>query len=494
MPSDTFEAPAGPSLAGRLAAAIALTIGFYLLAVTFAGALLAAAILPWVFEGRNNLWLTITGLVLGISILVAIVPRRHRFKAPGLKVTHADQPRLLELIAEEAEKAGEPMPADVYLTFEANAAVMEPKRGRRVLVVGIPMMRILSERELRGVLAHEFGHYRGGDLKAGPWIYRTRTAIGRTIDNLSEDEVADESWSQAAIRKPFIWYGNTFLRITAAISRREEFAADACAVQSVGRGAHVSALQRSQAFGSGFDSYWHTEVVPVLEAGRRPAIADGFRRFIEHEDVGKSADEHLEALRDVASEAYDSHPSLAERIAAVEGCPDGDADHTPCAIELLADPDAVECELFAYLMGEPLREFEPVDWEAVGSEVYGRRAMALTERFPEVLDGVTLGTLPEAVAAIPTTARRLDERHLADPNALVAGVLGDGALLALQRAGWALTAEPAEPVGARHGDVVLAPHSAIDELRNGALDADTWRDRAQALGIADLELAATVST
>jgi heat shock protein HtpX len=492
MPSDT-HAQTGPSLAGRLAAAVALTIGFYVLALTLAAALLAGAILPWIFSGHNNLWLTITGLILGISILVAIVPRRVRFEAPGLKVTDADQPRLLQLIKEEAEKADEPVPADVYLTFEANAAVMEPKRGRRVLVVGIPMMRILSERELRGVLAHEFGHYRGGDLKAGPWIYRTRTAIGRTIDNLTEDEVADESWSQKAIRAPFLWYGNAFLRITAAISRREEFAADACAVQSVGRAAHVSALQRSQAFGSGFDFYWRSEVVPVLEAGRRPSIADGFRRFIEHEDVAKSADQHLEAMRDHASEAYDSHPSLAERIAAVEDRPDGDADHTPCAIELLHEPDTVERELFAYLMGDPLREFEPVDWEAVGNEVYGHRAAALTEQFPQILEGVTIGTLPEAVGAIATTARQLDEPDLPDPNSLVAGVLADGALLALQRAGWTLTAEPAEPVGARQGDIVLAPHAAVEQLRTGELEADTWRERARQLGIANLELNVAVS-
>ena len=37
------------------------------------------------------------------------------------------------------------------------------------------------------------------------------------------------------VRVPFIWYGNAFLRITAAIWRREEFAADPCAARPVGR-------------------------------------------------------------------------------------------------------------------------------------------------------------------------------------------------------------------------------------------------------------------
>ena len=104
-------------------------------------------------NGGGNLWVSITGLFLGISILVAIVPRRLRFEAPGLKVTASDQPRLLELVEAEAKAAGEPVPDDVYLTLEANAAVTQASRTRRVLIVGVPLLHILSERELRGVVA-----------------------------------------------------------------------------------------------------------------------------------------------------------------------------------------------------------------------------------------------------------------------------------------------------------------------------------------------------
>ena len=38
--------------------------------------LLAVAILPWVLRGSNNLWVTLTCFVLGVTILVAIFPRR----------------------------------------------------------------------------------------------------------------------------------------------------------------------------------------------------------------------------------------------------------------------------------------------------------------------------------------------------------------------------------------------------------------------------------
>ena len=199
-----------------------------------AAALLAVAILPWALTGGGNLWVTITGLVLGVSILVAIFPRCARFEPPGVRLTDAEQPRLMTLIDDEARACDEQPPDEVYATFEVNAAVLEVGRRRRVMIVGLPLLHLVTERGLRGVIAHELGHYAGGDTRLGPWIYRTREAIVRTVSHLSDAE-GDDSWSQAAVRQPFIWYGKAFLRITNAISRRQEFAADALAARRAGR-------------------------------------------------------------------------------------------------------------------------------------------------------------------------------------------------------------------------------------------------------------------
>jgi Zn-dependent protease with chaperone function len=81
--------------------------------------------------------------------------------------------------------------------------------------LGLPLLRVLTISQLRAVLAHEFGHYYGGDTKLGPWIYKTRSAIGRTLDSLR----GHEGWS-SLLQLPFLWYGKMFLRITHAVSRR----------------------------------------------------------------------------------------------------------------------------------------------------------------------------------------------------------------------------------------------------------------------------------
>lgn len=488
--SSTASTPAaGPSLAGRFAAAIALTIGFYVLALVIGVGLIAAPIIGWA-NGTGNIWLTITAIFLGGSILYAIVPRRLKFEAPGIKATREEQPELLDLVAAEAEAAGEPMPDDVYLTLEANAAVTQASRTRRVLIVGVPLLHILSERQLRGVIAHEFGHYSGGDTKLGPWIYRTRETIVRTVVQLS-DEDGDESWSQRAVRLPFIWYAKAFLRITAKISRAQEFAADRRAVASAGRAAYATALERVHAYGPAFDSFWGSEIAPLLDRGHRPAISEGFSRFIEHDSVAEAADHHLDRLREEETDPYDSHPSLPERLAAIQDLPAGDGDDSPCSIELLRDPAAVERAQLRFLFGGDVERLSEIEWDAVGTVVYGSRARELTAEFPRLLEGVTIGTLPEAVARRGELAGRITDPDIDDREGLALVVLADGGLLALESAGWTIVADLAEPIGARRGDVTLFLHPAIGRMADGELSAEQWREDIAELGIADLPLGAS---
>ncbi len=484
--------PAGrgsPSLAGRIAAAIALTIAFYLLALVIGVGLIVGPIIGWA-NGTGNIFLTITAFFLGGSILYAIVPRRNQFVPPGIKLTEASAPGLMKLIREEAEAGDEPMPDDVYATLAVNASVTQAKGGRRVLVVGLSLVQALTERELRGVVAHEFGHYRGGDLKAGPFIWRTREAIGRTIEQLS-DEDGDDSWSQRIVRKPFIWYGNLFLRITAAISRREEFAADRCAVDRVGRDVHCSALRKVRGQAAAFDAYWSQEVVAVLEAGRRPPIAEGFMRFIADEEVRESRDAYVEESLKRKTDPYDSHPSLAERIAAVEALPAGEPDDSAPAVTLLADPETLERDVLNDLIGGTAGRFEPVDWDQVGVEVYGARARANAKEFADFLDGVTIGTVPEALDKVPAAAYELVDRDTdQQPYAehALTSVLGDAVLAALHEHGWDLHAPPAAPVTAVRGETSLVPMQLVHALRDGKLTSDEWRAQMAELDVAEFTL------
>ena len=66
--------------------------------------------------------------------------------------------------------------------------------------VGLPLLAGLSVSEFRAVLAHGFGHFYGGDTRLGPWVYKTRSAIVRTIENLVRS-------GRKLLYCPFLWYG-----------------------------------------------------------------------------------------------------------------------------------------------------------------------------------------------------------------------------------------------------------------------------------------------
>jgi heat shock protein HtpX len=337
-----------PPLFGRALLAVLLTAGFYGLALFLAGLLLLAVYGEVAVAHRISPEFTIFCLVGALAILWAIFPRIDRFQAPGPRLEPAEQPRLFRELERLAQQTGQAMPAEVYLVAEVNAAVTQ--RGgamgigsRRVMILGLPLLQILALPQLRAVLAHEFGHFWGGDTRLGPWIYRTRSGIGRTVQNLSR------SWLAA----PFVIYANMFLRVTYAISRRQEFAADELAARTVGARVLAEGLRAVYGAAHAFQGYLQSEYLPALRAGFQPPLVEGFQRFVEAEPVTRAIRELVEteaASRE--ADPYDTHPTLGERLAALAALgPDIEAaDNTP-AITLLEDVPRLENLLLAHVIG-----------------------------------------------------------------------------------------------------------------------------------------------
>ncbi len=133
------------------------------------------------------------------------------------------------------------------------------------------------------MLAHQFGHYHSGDVKIGPWIYKTRSAIGRTIAKLHD----------SSLQKVFVAYGNIFLRVTHAVSRRQEFIADEVAAHAAGAAAMASALRKVHGSALAFNNYWRAGVSPLLNSGFLPPLVAGFARFVQAESVSSQVAESI---------------------------------------------------------------------------------------------------------------------------------------------------------------------------------------------------------
>jgi Zn-dependent protease with chaperone function len=485
------------SLASRAVLAVTLMIGFYALALIIAGTLLFIPVAEWVFADRIHIRLALFCIVGGLAILWSVIPRPDRFTAPGPLLDPTANPELFKQLRDVAGKTGQEMPHEVYVVPEVNAWVTQRGgfmgfRSRPVMGLGLPLMQILSVSQFRGVIGHEFGHYHGGDTKLGPWIYKTREAIGRTLENLGKHS--------SALQKPFVWYGNFFMRITQTISREQELHADALAARIVGPGNTIAGLREVHRAAVAFDSYWSGEVVPVLDGGYRPAIAEGFRHFVSGSLIAPQLSSLIEdEMKEGQSDVYDSHPPLRERVAAIEALKLSRQtweNDTRAAVALIGDLAALELELLASLANDPekVHSLKPVRWEETANAVFlpKWRDVAIEQKM--LLDPVVVGSMNDPLRNLDAFAHRLTIR---EPESIddeqrkgyALYVLGSAFATALAKNDWTFVAAPGEPTLFRRGEESIDPFALVNKLHEDDAYAAAWEQESRRLGVAQLSLA-----
>lgn len=457
-------------------------VGFYALALVVAAALLYLPYAEWRYVDRLDLRLLFFSGAGVIAILAAITPRVDRFEAPGPLLTAQEHPGLFRLIEETAHATAQSAPTQVYLIPDLNAWVAQRGGvmgigGARMMGVGLPLLQVLTVAEFRAVLAHEFGHFHGGDTALGPWIYNTRSAIGRTLQNLTGQH--------GLIGKPFEWYGAFFLRITHGVSRDQEYAADALAARVAGGEALVSGLKAIHASAAAFPPYWANEVVPALETGIRPPILAGFRSFLSSPDVAPGIAAHLEKeLLSGVSDPLDTHPALKDRIEAIRlATASSAAPASPVAVpavSLFPNPDQLEEALVDSLLPPARRAtLTAAAWTEVGARVWLPRWKELVSNNRARLCGLqaaelfTLAVTPTSLpvrlelASDPAVASR---RHVEESCLLIGAVVA----VALHQLGFGFTARPGERIVFTRDGLSLQPFELIEQLHAGVLSADWW--------------------
>ena len=468
------------SLRTRALIAVGLTVGFYVLALGLVALLLRIVFLPDM-PGR----LIVFCLFGAVAILISIVPRPSRFTPPGPQLNPAGQARLFAELEGVARAVGEPMPSEVYITPEMNAGVL--RRGRRrVMVLGLPLMQIMSISQMRAVLAHEFGHYHGGDTALGPWIYRTRETIERTLRGVSR--------ASELLQLPFLWYGRMFMRVTQAVSRRQEFAADELAARTVGSRPMIEGLRALARGAIAFNAYWRYEFVPMVEAGFQPPLAEGFEAFLAEPEMMKGATEAAEKeLESARTDPYDSHPPDAERIAALAALPPGpELDQPQAAVTLLEGLTMIDPAILIGILKPGVR-LRQVSWAETGTLALLPGWHDRVRRQAAMVKGYTVGWLPDLLKYADRLghSEATASSQTVTPNearTLGLGLAGAALAATLADSGWTVESLPGRPVVMRSGESPMEPWIEVDKLANGATDVDTWRQRCDELGIRDLSL------
>ena len=481
------------SLFLRGVVAILLLIGFYVLALGMAAGLLWLVYAQIVFAERVFLKLVLI-CVTGAGLIVwSVLPRPDHFEPPGPRIYEKDHPRLFALVRDIGARTGQALPGEVYLVADVNAFVAQ--RGgimglfsRRVMGLGLPLLALLTVSELQAVLAHEFGHFYGGDTRLGPWIYKTRSAILRTVVSLIQQ---GQGWG-ALISVPFKWYLEFFLRVTQSISRAQELAADALAAKVVGAAPLISGLKTVHSGSAAFQAYLQHEFGPVVAAGFRPPLAEGFRAFVDGKRIKASLEKLLQKeLQEGEADPYDTHPPLAQRVAALQLPSSGDApaDDT-LAIELLDHHDEAEASLI-----KQDKLLEPLAWSKVAAKVFMPNWQKETNRLVKQLGPRTLAELVMPGPKLGKLAAQLLKRDLSDAADAAARIganwCASAVAVTLANAGWQVNNKVGRPISLRAGEQKFAPFKEFAALADGDLTVEALVQKLNDLSIAELPVHTT---
>ncbi|MFI1763618.1 M48 family metallopeptidase [Streptomyces sp. NPDC020800] len=363
----------------RALRALVLLFGFYLLSLVLLGALagLDIALFTW-GHGPVALKVAIVSVLLAIPVVQGMfMLRTPRGEEPaGIAVTEAEEPRLWALVRDLAAATGTRAPGRIVLTADVNAAVSERSRllgllrGPRRLYLGMPLLTGLTEAQLRAVLAHEYGHFSGGDTRLSALVVRGRAQIGRVIGQFHEradGKVATERARQEAASAKrvakgkkaktvdtrgtgatyrtmaaiYTAYGKLYLRASLSTARAQEYAADLAAARIAGRDATASALREIPVLAASHDFYLDSYATLGLPAQLLPPRGEffgGFGRLLSARE-GELRKLRGELPTEPAS-PYDSHPPIADRVHRIEALPaDGRTEEAKgAALALLTDP------------------------------------------------------------------------------------------------------------------------------------------------------------
>lgn len=477
----------------RAALSVLLLVGFYVLALGAVVGLGAATV--WAFSehaGGGAAKLGFFTIVVAVGLVVALVrvARAEKQGTGGVPLAERDAPELWATVRELAQVADTRAPDEIRLVADVNAAVSEDTRllglvgGTRRLFLGVPLLQGLSAAQLRSVLAHELGHYSRSHTRLGPLTYRGREAITTTVGQLQGNVVG---WLLKQ-------YAKLYVLVSAAVSRRQELEADELSVRVAGRETAQGALREIPVIDAAWGFYTSQYVGLGWEHGLAPTprgVFGGFDELLR----GRAAD--LADLRadDAPAEqsAWDSHPSIAARVAAMHDMPDGGApaadDRSATALvpgfATWAERVAVEEVAFGTRAQLPwdalVAAAMPIHDQRTADTLYravGRAAGRQQGDLATLLDLLAAGRLDAIARDLVPGAPAAEAREAivgAVSSALAAAAVGSGA--ARWRASWTGPATLATPDG-----TVLD----LEEVARLAVDPATTpeaRSRLDALGI-----------
>ncbi|MFE2545549.1 M48 family metallopeptidase [Actinacidiphila glaucinigra] len=478
---------------------LVLLLGFYVMTLGLLAAIVAADVVLTDVALRQGY---VTFLFLGISVafasplvsgLFASVRGVNRHRPDGIRVTAQEQPELWARVRRVAEAMETSAPVELWLVAEPVAAVWQSSwvlgliPGPRRMVLGIPFLTGLTERQIDAVIAHELGHFAQRHTVLAGLAARNRVGLMRVLERYAEDG----NGIGHAMGSMFAGYARFCLRTTQAQARLGELAADRAAAGIAGRDTTAAALRRIPLLDAAHTRYVREYAGIGTALGLLPPaqeVHSGFRAFL---DSGTWQEEERRLIDDPPREKtspYDSHPPMRERVAAIEALPADAAgtfpgEPSPAGTGLVRDLAGTGARTVLALPGAA--ELRQLPWRDLAAEVgtaelgteatpvlrAGRAVLRRTADLAMLLDAVDAGQWAEVVDCMPRPGHGghmlLDDSLRARARADAVDALYSLVLTALVeggRARWELDWERG-----RHLEFDEGVHAALDRAMDAAV-------------------------
>ncbi len=258
-----------------------------------------------------------------IALIVGLVILRMFWltipKPKGIQLTPDMAPQLFNMIQELTQNLQTPPIHRILIIEDLNAAILQrPRLGilgwfENTLLLGLPLLQVLSPPQVKAVIAHELGHLSGNHSRFRNWIYRIR----RTWLELS-GRVDRQDATGWFFKRFFHWYGPFFNAYSFVLARANEYEADQIAATQAGINPAAEALIRTNLYGY----HWSTQaqIWSSKQAANSPE-PPAQKISILLDQIQNLSDQQAQRWYAIAlseeTDTEDTHPSLSDRLQAL---------------------------------------------------------------------------------------------------------------------------------------------------------------------------------